>query len=334
MLAGYPTGPTFGEVCLTEYISNLAGDYDYFGLLAAGIPVLFAVLDQPGFASAHVTSMTCPAGHKCSIAFVGGRLFLFIYRLGILIASCLQEEAGGALKIAPPGQKTHAALVDAVEGYFGDRPLDEMEASHLNLLLELAARPRSYILEALQMAEAFVLAHEMQHIRPPGTRKHVVLADPGPAFWASARGRSWNEEVDCDAEAVMQVMIFGAQRLSQKFSFSAYDARRFAAFTACVGAELALGSLELIERIIHGPMSLAEAMTHPEFDSYPPAGPRRNWLSHVGVGYVRDLCNLPRQEQDAVVTSAGAVVTLRDRLFDHFMETRADLVAEIRNAGP
>jgi hypothetical protein len=209
-----------------------------------------------------------------------------------------------------------------------------MEASHLNLLFELTARPHSYLMEALQMAEAFVLAHEMQHIRPPGTRKHVVLAEPGRAFWRSARGRSWNEEVDCDAEALMQVMIWGAQRLIQKFSFPAYDARRFAAFTACMGAELALGSIELIERVVHGPMPLAKAMTHPEFGSHPPAGPRRNWLSHVGVGYVQDLCNLRRQEQDEIVTSVGAVVTLRDGLFDYFMESRADLVAEIRNAGP
>lgn len=330
MQARFPSGPSAADLNLTIMLDELNKD---FGGIAyqVGDPVLLTAVLQLGFASAEVVPVKCDEGHRYSMVFVAGRLFLFIYRLGAIMSSLFEEDAGDLI-VRPIGPQAIADVAKAAQAYFSEADIADGLGVGIDLFANAVDAAGVHMMEAVTAAEVFVLLHELQHLRPPGVRRNVNIPDPSPGFWLSPRGGAWKEEINCDAEALMLLIIEGAKRLAARPEFSNEQARIAAAMTACMGSDLALGTIELLETISTGPISLAEAVGHPSFHTHPPAQQRRNWSSWVAKTYVTDLCNLSPQSINAVMQSAGTFVTLRQNLFDAFLATRGDVVAEIRNS--
>jgi hypothetical protein len=316
------------EVFFSRYLTELGETL--FVRESGGFPLTVVAIDQAGFKSAYQTEVRCPKGHSHPVAVVSARLCLFIYRTGFLLASLWRQQSPTHLVREEPPTAVHLnEFGESVRDYFSVSPLHEANLAELVKARTTShAYARKLFLDSVSAAEQFVLFHELSHV-DPSLRKIRINADPD-TFWQSERGLAWRVEIACDAEA-SKLVLLAAASYNIKLGTPKKDARTFAGLVMGVGTDLALGAIELLERVEHGDVQEAVARVHPAFAQHPPATLRRNWLSWYTRDLIEKASNISPSDAENMVQSVGSIIRVRTYLFEQFLLKRGDIVAEVRN---
>ena len=289
-------------------------------------------VDQPDFTDALILPVTCAQGHSTHLVIVGTRLYFFIWRVNMLLASYWDLDENGVLVPKEPTTPwPPAELIDqlatAVRMYFGHEELSAAGFGEFNEVV-LGSHPFAawtYTM-MVEIAELFLLCHEFHHIEPGGI--HVVLPSDLPV--STDRLGRWQTEVMCDSNSVYVLLIAATQALAEQFGLSGPDARMSAAGLVVTGADAALHTLVNLERTRYGDVSLERASSDRAFELHPPASIRRDWFSV----FSRDLVVRELGMDDATWTvfrdSVASQAHIRDQLFEEFMRTRHEVVTEAR----
>jgi len=290
---------------------------------------------------AKTAGIQCTCGGYVPFIFIGSRLFYFIWRINMV---CLTywgaPNSNGAGVISFEGssdwpKEEHLRQVGlAIEMYFGQSPLLSTQGlEELNKLIA-ASQPTAAVMHTniVDLAELFVLFHEIQHqlplsklaAQPPPYRLDLANFPELPP----ARASRWTDELTHDANAVFLLLESVASVLATHHGMAHDDARTQAAILVCTGADAALHTLQLLEEMRHGRVSVAEAASARPFKYHPPSLERRNLLSVYAYSLIteKDADALRRREFTPIWKSVAGNVAghmrVRDTLFERYKAWR------------
>jgi hypothetical protein len=217
-------------------------------------------------------------------------------------------------------------LASIVTDYFGATSLKDVRFDSFHKLLNASDQTaRTLSLQAIDSAELFLLFHEFFHVVPSSLRPQLAFGNLTKAFWASPRGKAWTNEMEIDASATSTLLVAASERYS-----ALGGDKPWACLVVFSGADLALHSIEFLDRISHGSITTTDGVSHPACNSHPPAQFRRNSWSHMSQSLALNFARLTEREWSDVRVSVGALMSAREELFNRFFDARGDVVADVR----
>jgi hypothetical protein len=322
----------FFDEPLTKHLTSLTCKWGPI-TKTSGEAVQFICTTSPAIGvnaeTGRIPCTTC--GKPSRYVILGSRLFYFIWRVMMATTTAWQAPAviGGSqsrltLRDDWPTDVELLQIAQAYRLYFDDAVfLDDRGLTELNETLAGVSLSTFRIHEyATDMAELFVLMHEIQH-QAPYAAEGMGFETPAPENigLSPQQAAAWGEELTHDANGVYALWLSVASVLMDKFSMPKEIAKLQAASLAFSGADAALFAMQRIQDREIGPVSLADAVFEPAFLSHPTAELRRSNLSHVGCRVVTggsvDQPREPTQEA-AWQFVAGSIVgqmQMLDRLF-------------------
>lgn len=291
------------------------------------------------FVNADIKNIRCQNGHIRPLVVVGARLYFFIWRANFLVADywTLTDKLYEGLIPKPnadlwPNENLINELEEAVSIYFGKGDLSSANFTKFNQLVStIHPIPSLVYTWIVDMAELFILFHEVQHVFPSPPNLRVNLQLSGESNISSTRQAKWLEEEKADVNSAYFLLISATDYLQKTFGLSLADAKKVAAGTVFSGADAALHTLAMLEKIRYGEISIEDAATRSEYRTHPPSFQRRNTLSQA----CKILClNIAGEEMWNIVRdSVAAEMIARDKLFNTFFASRKDFITKIRNGG-
>lgn len=232
--------------------------------------------------------------------FLGSRLYYFIWRMEMVCLTYWDRidnfESGKIKEIYGSGNWPQKDQIDqlqiAIDMYFSnDSFLDTIGLSELNKkIFETINHSLVLHLYIIDLAELFVLFHELQHIIPisqfgiKGQGLHIKL--PDNLDITTKRARNWTTEINCDANSLYLLYLSVFNVFNKKFNLSINDAKTQAASIVCSGADAAIQTLQTLEELRIGKVDLKDAVYRNEFVKHPPSEFRRTALSYASYSLV------------------------------------------------
>jgi hypothetical protein len=223
---------------------------------------------------------------------IGSRLFYFIWRINMTSATAWSgTTASGSDRVELildsnwPRPEHVAQVRTAFEMYFGaDALLDTKGLAELNRQIQTLIFEPALISEyVVDLAELFVLHHEIQHQAPiaqfAGEPAGVTVHLPATLSLSSRRADWWRAEMMHDANSLWALLLSTTALFHDTFRMPTEEARAQAASIVCTGADAALDSLQRLEELRYGIVDVTRAATMREFTHHPPARFRRDALS-------------------------------------------------------
>jgi hypothetical protein len=280
----------------------------------------------------------CRNGHESDLVVVGARLYFFIWRTNMLIADnwMWAQDSEGGFKPKDrlnswPSEKLVDELADSVSTYLGKGDLSSVDFNSFNqLVLDFDPRALHMYNSIIDLAELFILFHEYQHVRDmPSLLPPNIQLLQRPSL-PQERAANWNREQMTDMESAM-ILFISATRQMMDIGLNLPKAKMTAAGLVFSGADAALHTLKVLEKVRYGEISQKEAETGFEFRGHPPAQLRRAALSQL----CRYLCLTSMDESAWMIVSSSiaSLALTRDKLFDAFFTSRPSFVAGIRFQG-
>ena len=327
----YPNRKDLFGTAGVDHLERIANDLGPITQLMLDTFIL-RTIDDPGFLNANIVPITCANQHKRMLIVVGMRLYLFIWRTNMLVADAWELDETRELVLKEdtdwPSKVALDELADSVLQYFGVSDLADTDFQRFNASV-FSAHPVALLMqtEIVNMAEFFVLCHELQHVIPISQRALHFPIQSDESL-PPDRADSWLEELQADADALYLLLVAAIESYKTRFNLPLEKAKEVAALTVFSGADAAMHALQTLERIRIGNVSQdrwGEAM----FRTHPPADYRLKFLSLVGNSLGQYCLNSSSWE--LVRHSIASLSHVRQQLFDGFLEQRGDIVSEVRD---
>lgn len=274
--------------------------------------------------SAKILDIACANRHASHLIIVNERLYYFIWRVNLIVASYwkLDEHKAFIPKDSyqswPTGDQLEQLSI-AFDVYLGKRPLSDIGLEEFNALF-FGSHPMAQMFYkfTVDVAELFVLLHECSHAAPLPDFKVQIELSPDLHFISPKRRERWLTEMRADANATYALFLAGF-KFFENFGISTNDAKKAAAGTVFAGIDAALHTLLVLEELRFGDVQNERAATDPVWAKHPPANLRRNTWSFVSKAMAQMV--LQASDWEEVRQSVGSMIYVRQQMFDKYLKS-------------
>lgn len=320
----FPQGPGIGGGDLYRYLLELA---KYWGPITDSYTQMFTIrsVDEVTLdTAAKIIPITCANGHATHLIVVNERLYCFIWRVNLIVASYWKLDEHKAfipktlIQSWPTGDQLEQLSI-AFDVYLGKRPLSDIGLEEFNALF-FGSHPMAQMVYkfTVDVAELFVLLHECSHAAPLPDFKVQIELSPDLHFISPKRGERWLTEMRADANATYALFLAGF-KFFENFGLSTYDAKKAAAGTVFTGIDAALHTLLVLEELRFGDVPSECWATDPVWAKHPPVIGRRNTFGQVSKALAQMI--LQAADWEEVRRSVAIMVHVRQQMFDKYLQT-------------